>query len=182
MRGEFMAGEVRYRQSLFQKFKENFEDKVDQQRNEVVQSTVPNALVAHRRRGLDEAELMKSISENIGHIVNTIDLQSSLDLSPYPFVRKSILNFGLYDFHGLGSEGNKAALVEQNVAAAVMFYEPRIVKDTVHMERNELSDDISQRLEMILTGDVKSDPVDLEIELKAEMDLSSGKIHISRGS
>jgi type VI secretion system protein ImpF len=177
-----MAAENRYQLSLFQRFQENFEEKTNQQKGEAAAAVGPEMLVAQRRRSLDEAELRRSIAENVGHIVNTIDLQSALDVSPYSYVRKSILNFGLYDFHGLASEGQRTALIEQNVTAAVMYYEPRIVGGTIRVERRDLVDDVSQRLELALRADVKAHPVDFEIELTAEVDLSSGKIQVTKGS
>lgn len=179
-----MAAESRYQLSLFQKFQENFEEKTDQKKQEAaaIAAVGPEMLVVQRRRSLDEAELKRSIAENVAHIVNTIDLQSALDVSSYSYVRKSILNFGLYDFHGLASEGQKTALIEQNVTAAVMYYEPRIIRETIRLERRDVFDDVSQRLELSLRADVKAHPADFEIELTAEVDLSSGKIQITKGS
>jgi len=178
-----MAAESRYQLSLFQRFQENYEEKTDQNKQEAAIAAVgPEMLVAQRRRSLDEAELKRSIAENVAHIVNTIDLQSALDVSSYSYVRKSVLNFGLYDFHGLTSEGQKTSLIEQNIMAAVTFYEPRIIKETLRLERQKQVDDIGQQLELSLRADVKAHPLDFEIELTAEVDLSSGKIQVTKGT
>lgn len=176
-----MPGHPEQQVPLLNRFRENFEEQRTRRRSSPDGSaSEPTVIVAQRRRGLDEAELKRSVSENVAYIINTIDLQSCTDLRPFDHVRKSILNYGVYDISSMTGEGERVALIEQNIVAAMVCYEPRIVRETIEVKRLEAFDDVAQKLQLTVRADIKSHPIDVEIELVADVDFSLSKVAVRK--
>lgn len=178
-----MPGQREHQLPLLNRFRENFDEQRARRRNGHGDDPVsPPVMVAQRRRGLDENELKRSVTENVAQIISTIDLQSCEDLQPFDFVRKSILNYGVYDISSMTGEGERVALIEQNLIAAMVCYEPRIVRETIEVKRLEAFDEVAQKLQLTVRADIKSHPIDVEIELVADVDFSLSKVAVSRAS
>ena len=99
---------------------------------------VLSAAVRMRRRGFTETQIRQSVIDNMIDIVNTIDLQSALDLKDLEYASKSILNYGIYDLTHLTSDDSNLPVVEQSVTAALINYEPRIRKESVQVRLDAL--------------------------------------------
>ena len=138
--------------------------------------------VRMRRKGLTESQIRQSVIDNLVDIVNTIDLQSAIDLQDLPYVSKSILNYGIYDLTHLTADDSNLPLVEQNVTAAIIHFEPRIRKDTIQVHRKTEINDLVQKLRMSIYAEVSYHPLDLPVEFVAEVDLSSGKVMIGKAA
>jgi type VI secretion system protein ImpF len=141
---------------------------------------VLSAAASLRRRGLSEAEIRQSVMESLVDIVNTIDLQSAVDLDGLEYASKSILNYGIYDVSHLTSEDAGIAAVEQNMIAALLCYEPRIRRETLQITREVRFDDVAQKLLLSVYAEISYQPLDIPLEFFAEIDLGSSKIIVSK--
>jgi type VI secretion system protein ImpF len=176
-----MLGNQGQQLPLLNRFQENFEERRTRSPNWVSEGVPAVAvMVAQRRRGLDDAELKRSVMDNVARIISTVDLQSCTDLAPFEYVRKSILNFGVYDISSMTGEGERVALIEQNLLAAIICYEPRLVRETIEVNRLETFDDVSQKLQLIVRADIKAHPNDVQIELVADVDFSLSKFALTQ--
>ena len=135
-----------------------------------------------RRRGFTETQIRQSVIDNMIDIVNTIDLQSSVELKDLDYASKSILNYGIYDLTHLTSDDSNLPMVEQSVTAAIINYEPRIRKESVHVRRDVEFNDVVQKLRLSIYAEVSYHPLDIPIEFVAEIDLSSGKVGIGKAA
>lgn len=133
-----------------------------------------------KRRGADEALLKENLALDLMSLVNTIDLGSSLDLKDFDFVERSVLNFGLFDIAHLTSEEAGVLDVGRNLFAALLQHEPRLIRETLHIEREEGFDDVNQRIRFNVTAEMACRPFDVPIEFVAEVDVGSGKVVLSR--
>jgi type VI secretion system protein ImpF len=143
---------------------------------------VLSAAVRMRRRGFTETQIRQSVIDNLIDIVNTIDLQSALDLKDLSYASKSVLNFGIYDLTHLTSDDSNLPMVEQNVTAAIINFEPRIRKETVQVRRDVEFNDTVQKLRLSIYAEVSYHPLDIPIEFVADIDLSSGKVGIGKAA
>jgi type VI secretion system protein ImpF len=143
---------------------------------------VLSAAIRMRRRGFTETQIRQSVIDNMIDIVNTIDLQSSVELKDLEFASKSILNYGIYDLTHLTSDDSNLPMVEQNVTNAIINYEPRIRKESVHVRRDVEFNDVVQKLRLSIYAEVSYHPLDIPIEFVAEIDLSSGKVGIGKAA
>lgn len=143
---------------------------------------VLSAAVRMRRRGFTETQIRQSVIDNMIDIVNTIDLQSSLEFKDLEYASKSILNYGIYDLTHLTSDDSNLPMVEQNVTDAIINYEPRIRKESVQVRRDVEFNDVVQKLRLSIYAEVSYHPLDIPIEFVAEIDLSSGKVGIGKAA
>lgn len=141
---------------------------------------VLSAAVRMRRRGFTETQIRQSVIENLIDIVNTIDLQSAVELADLPYASRSVLNYGIYDLTHLTSDDSNLPLVEQNVTAAIVNFEPRIRKETIQVRRDMEFNDTVQKLRLSIYAEVSYHPLDIPVEFVAEIDLSSGKVGIGK--
>jgi type VI secretion system protein ImpF len=152
----------------------------DEEANADEGERVLSAAVRMRRRGFTETQIRQSVIDNLIDIVNTIDLQSAVEIKDLEYASRSVLNFGIYDLTHLTSDDSNLPMVEKNVTAAIINYEPRIRKETVHVRRDMEFNDTVQKLRLSIYAEVSYHPLDIPIEFVAEIDLSSGKVGIGK--
>jgi type VI secretion system protein ImpF len=133
-----------------------------------------------RRRGAEEALLKADLALDLSHLVDTIDLESSVDLDGFDYVRKSVLNFGLYDLNHLIMAGDTASEVMDYLKRAMLQHEPRLSPDTMVFSKGQVDDEVNQRVRFQVHADLICKPLDIPIEFLAEVDTASGKILVSR--
>ncbi len=54
-----------------------------------------------RRDGVDERTLRRELSLDLGNLMNTVRLDATLDLDDWPYIRKSVINYGFDDLSSL---------------------------------------------------------------------------------
>jgi type VI secretion system protein ImpF len=62
--------------------------------------------------------------------------------------------------------------------AALIAHEPRLVPDTLRIERRETDEDNTQRIGFHAHAEMKCRPVDIPLEFVAEIDVGSGKVEL----
>jgi type VI secretion system protein ImpF len=132
------------------------------------------------RRGVDETLLKRNLVADLLSLINTIDLGSATDLSDLSYVSQSILNYGLPDLARLTSEQVEVDEIANNLRAALLQHEPRLVSESLHIEREQAFDDVNQRIRFNVSADMFCQPVDVPIEFVAEIEIASGKVVLSR--
>jgi type VI secretion system protein ImpF len=135
-----------------------------------------------RRRGADERLLKGDLATDLGNLVDTIDLDSVIDLSDRPYTRKSILNYGLYDLnHVVVDDGEAALTVMENLKRALLEHEPRLSPDSLVIERSKAEGDhVQQKIRFSVRAELICKPLDIPIEFVAEVDSASAKVMVSR--
>lgn len=135
-----------------------------------------------RRRGTEEVLLKQDLAIDVAALVDTIDLASVVDLSELDFVRKSVLNYGLYDLtHMILGSSDTAAEIAVNLKASLLNHEPRLSPETLVIEPSG-DDDENQRVRFKVRADLICKPLDIPIEFVAELDTTSGKVLVPRSA
>jgi type VI secretion system protein ImpF len=124
-------------------------------------------------------KLRQSVLRDMAWLLNSVNLEAVEDLEPYPFVAKSVLNFGMPDLSGKTASGIDAETVERLLLEAVWDFEPRILKNSVRI-RIRLNEDQMNRNAMVfdIEGDLWAQPVPIRMFLKSEVDLETGTVRI----
>ncbi len=133
-----------------------------------------------KRRGANETILKRDLSIDLASLVNTIDLDSTEDLSDFDYVRKSVLNFGLYDVAHMTSDERRIDNIATDLVNALIQHEPRINAQTVNVERDHEFDETNQKMRYEISAEMLSKPLDIPLEFVAEVDIGSGKVHLSK--
>jgi type VI secretion system protein ImpF len=128
----------------------------------------------------DEAALKRDLSIDLVALLNTTDLGSVEDPSDFPYVRQSIINFGLYDVAHLVSEEVGVDAIADDLAASLKEFEPRLDTETLTIERSETDDDVNQRVRFSVSAEMFCTPANLPVDFVAEVEIGSGKVQLSR--
>lgn len=163
-------------------FREAFEE--GDARRRVEERVDGERVLAHRgslrRRGAQEAVIRNNLSLDLLSLVNTIDLASAVDLAGLDAVKKSVLNFGLYDIAFLISEDEGVDRIASDLKSALLQHEPRLRSGTLMVERDEEFDAVGQKVRFTISAEMICRPLDVPLEFVAEIDVGAGKVQISK--
>ena len=131
------------------------------------------------RRTLSMGQLRQAVLRDLAWLLNTGHLETTEDLDAYPFVKDSVLNFGLPDISGVSAASADTASLENAVKEAILKFEPRISEDSlkVGVAKDET---VMGRNTMVFTieGQLWAEPTPMMLYLKTEVDLETGDIDI----
>jgi len=134
---------------------------------------------SRQRRG-DEVALKRDLSIDLINLLNTIDLASVVDLKQFPYVSHSVLNYGMRDVTHLTSDEVGVDDIRDQLLTALRDHEPRINPDSVNVDKHVVADDVNQKVRFAVSGEMFFSPVDVAVEFVAELEVSSGKMNLTR--
>lgn len=119
----------------------------------------------------NEAALRATIRRELAWLLNTSNLESSVDLERYPHVQASVLNYGLSDLSGK-SLGRRTVLQRaREIRKAIRVFEPRLDKDSLSVEPADEGENVSG-VTFLIHGDItaaaRAMPVKFRTEVEAE--------------
>src|SRR6478609_7556642 len=78
------------------------------------------------RQAITEQVLRREVARDLDALLNTVAMESTVDMTNTPHVRKSILNFGLPDIASLTIEAVEVKRIPEEIKAALINFEPRL--------------------------------------------------------
>jgi type VI secretion system protein ImpF len=120
------------------------------------------------------------VRNDLSMLVNTVALESTVDLDDLPHVRDSILNYGVPDIVSRTLVDGDVERVGQELRAALRIFEPRLVADTIVVARDPAADAVALSLRFIVRGDLMCNPVNVPVEFLADVEFEGQKISIKR--
>src|SRR5712671_7420574 len=132
------------------------------------------------RAVINEPMLRREVARDLEALMNTIALESTQDMHAFEHVRKSILNFGFPDIAHRSIDEISLDDVKYEIATVLMNYEPRLIRNTIHVTRDDTVDAADLKVRFIVRADLFCEPVNVPIEFVAEVEVDTGKIMINR--
>ena len=136
--------------------------------------TIENRVLSKRR-------LRQSVLRDLAWLFNATRLEAVTDLSNAPYVRQSVLNYGLPGLSGKGASSLDITDLPRAVREAILFFEPRILPATLRvsalLEPGQL--DHHNVIGVEIHGQLWAQPVPLEFLARTEFDLETGKVQIA---
>jgi type VI secretion system protein ImpF len=136
------------------------------------------------KRVLSPSRLRESVRRDLTWLFNTPNLATVLDLTNFPAVAESVLNYGLPSLSGRTTASVDIPEMERLLRQAIWIFEPRLnrssirvrlVADPLLMSHNALSFSIEAEL--------WAQPIPLRLFLKTDIDLEAGNaIVVDAGS
>lgn len=142
-----------------------------------VRARLNRTIEAPERRLISMRRLRELVYRDLAWLLNTSSLESTEDLSDYPEVRRSVLNFGLKSLAGQTASGVDASQEARQISDAIRSFEPRLTRVTV---TSELSADrmdagtLSFKIEAELWGR----PSPQHLMLRTRLDVESGDVTV----
>jgi type VI secretion system protein ImpF len=131
------------------------------------------------RQVITETVLRREVSRDLEALLNTIAMESTIDMAQAPYVRKSILNFGLPDVANRTIDEIAVGEIPDEIRTAIINYEPRLAAASLHIERDMSVDAVELKIRFIVRADLTCDPVNVPVEFTAEL-VDTGKIIVNR--
>ena len=132
------------------------------------------------RVAITEPALRREVALDLEMLLNTVALESSLDLSGYPEVAASILNFGLPDLARRSVDEVMLETVRRDIEKAVRRYEPRLAPETVVVVREAPVVEGVLKARFLVQADLVCDPARVPVEFVADVDLDTAKVQVGR--
>ena len=85
------------------------------------------------KRVLSVRRLRESVKRDLAWLMNTGNLSDVQDLSNYPLVAESVLNYGMPDLTGKWAAGADTEAIARSVREVILRYEPRILKNSLQV-------------------------------------------------
>jgi type VI secretion system protein ImpF len=125
-------------------------------------------------------ELRTAVLRDLNWLLNATNLASAQDLSLYPQVARSVVNFGLPSLAGSSYSGTDIIGLERAIRQAIWDFEPRILRNSVKVQAIRPKSRPRPNLLMFeITGELWAYPVPEHLVLRTELDLEEGKISLT---
>ena len=132
-------------------------------------------------RVLSKNRLRQSVLRDLAWLFNATRLESSTDLAPAPYVRRSVLNFGLPAMSGKVASSLDVTDLTRAIREAILNFEPRILPQTLDIRTLLEAGDLDHHnvLGVEIHGQLWAQPVPLEFLVRTDFDLETGKVRIT---
>ncbi len=138
---------------------------------------------ARERRVLSTERLRESVRRDLSWLFNTPNLASVVDLTEYPEVERSTVNYGLPDLSGRATSNIEPADFERLIRKAILDFEPRLLKNSIKLKLIADADEMSHNaVRFDIEAELWSKPIPLRLYLRTELDLETGDVMVAEGS
>jgi type VI secretion system protein ImpF len=131
------------------------------------------------RHVITEPVLRREVYRDVDALLNSIALESTIDMADVPYARKSIINFGIPDITHRTIDEAGVDEIPEEIKEALMNYEPRLAAASVRVTRDTSVDPTELKIRFVVRADLSCDPVHVPVEFVAEV-IEPGKILVNR--
>jgi len=131
------------------------------------------------RQVITETILRREVARDLTALLNTVAMESSIDMTELPYARKSILNFGIPDVTHRSIDEVGVDEIPEEIKTAIINYEPRLAAATLRIERDKAVDSAELKVRFLVRADLTCHPVHVPVEFIADV-IETGKIIVNR--
>jgi type VI secretion system protein ImpF len=142
-----------------------------------------NSKESSERRVLSKTQLRQAVLRDLQWLLNSVQISPKL-LVGAEHVKQSVVNFGLPALAGETATQVAHGDIEDAVRVALVRFEPRIDSKTLEVKVIMAGSilDTHNVLQLQIRGQLWSQPVPLELVMKAAIDLETGQMALSEGA
>ncbi|MEM6932900.1 MAG: type VI secretion system baseplate subunit TssE [Pseudomonadota bacterium] len=136
---------------------------------------------SRRERVIDIKRLRDIIQRDLSWLLNTTNLESEIDLEPYPQIQSATINFGVIDVAGKRGGVNRAIEIRQAIRTSIENFEPRILPGSLEVELyQEMIEGGGAIVSFDIRGELWAQPVPLELYMRTALDITTGEVSLDR--
>jgi type VI secretion system protein ImpF len=124
--------------------------------------------------------LRECVQRDLSWLLNTGNLAVVQDLSRYPRVARSVLNYGMPSLAGRMVTSVDAHITARRIQEAIANYEPRLSRVQVTPEPSQDSDEMT--LSFKIDAELWGQPVAQHLVLRTSIDVDTGDVRLSDAS
>lgn len=136
---------------------------------------------ARERRVMSKPQLRQAVLRDLAWLFNATRYESGSELSGAPHARRSVINFGLPALSGRAASSLDITDLERTIRQAILDFEPRILPQSLQVRALVHSNALDHHnvIGVEIRGDLWAQPVPLELLVRTEIDLETGKVEIA---
>jgi type VI secretion system protein ImpF len=124
-------------------------------------------------------QLRDSVRRDLTWLLNATCLESTVQLSEYPEVERSTLNFGIPDMTGKSVSTIDRAAVARRLRRAIWDFEPRLLRESVQVRPAQRTRGLSpSTLCFVMEAELWCEPTPIKLLLRTELNLESGEAQV----
>lgn len=131
------------------------------------------------QRVLSFQRLKRSVVRDIEWLLNAGCLESTLDLTDFPEIKRSVLNYGVPDLTGTTASNVDAATLERMLRHRILTFEPRLLARSLKVRVT--NKDEHNTVIITIEGELWSQPMPERLYLKTVLDLELGDFDVKGG-
>ena len=129
-------------------------------------------------RVLTLEELRDGVRRDLASLFNATALDVVQDLTDYPNVQRSTVNFGMPDMSGKTASGVDLKEIERALGRAIHVFEPRLFEDTVRVSSEVYDAKSHNTMVATIEAELWSQPLPQKLLLRTELDLENGEVKL----
>ncbi|MFC4669168.1 type VI secretion system baseplate subunit TssE [Seohaeicola nanhaiensis] len=137
---------------------------------------------SREERVIDISRLRDIIQRDLTWLLNTNNIESSMDGEAFPNVRRSVLNYGMREVAGEYSTEERAQLIRKAIERAITEHEPRIIKGSVDVSLSPDENGGNMTVALNIRADMWAQPLPMELYLRSKVDVTTGEVLVERRS
>jgi len=129
-------------------------------------------------RVLTMEELRAGTRRDLAALLNSTGLGVIQDLSDYPNVQRSTLNFGMPDMSGKTASSVDIKELERLLGKTIQEFEPRLLPESLSI-KGVVTDQMNHNvMTFTIEAELWSQPLPQKLLLRTELDLETGELEI----
>jgi type VI secretion system protein ImpF len=138
-------------------------------------------LEPREHRFITKSRLRQAVLRDLAWLFNATRLEAVVDMTKAPLARRSVINFGLPAFSGRWASSLEVSDLERAMRQAIIDFEPRILPATLQIKALVETDRLDHHnvIGVEIRGHLWAQPVPLELMVRTEIDLETGKVEIA---
>jgi type VI secretion system protein ImpF len=133
---------------------------------------------SRERRVISFKQFHKAILRDLQWLLNSPTKATVDDIDEFPEVAKSVLNYGMPDIAGSTESSMTPEIVEKMVRTAIHLFEPRVIRNSLHVRGISAAKAIGNMLALEIRGQVWAQPMPESLYVKTEVDLETGMCNL----
>lgn len=125
-------------------------------------------------RSLSEAQLRESVRRDLTWLLNSTHISAIQDLSAYPEVQRSVINYGIPDLAGQTLSSVDEGKIERVIRDCVLLFEPRLLRESLKLRALASDESGHNTLVFDIEGEMWAEPVPRAVFLRTEINLEDG--------
>ena len=137
-----------------------------------------NQMESRDKRVLSMNKLRQLVLRDVSWLLNADSLESVTDLTNYPEVAKSVLNYGVKDLAGRAVAGVSLTEIEKSLKRSINTFEPRILPHTLTIRVLPSQEMNQQAISFNIEASLWAQPLPLHLYLRTEINTITGDVNL----
>jgi len=133
-------------------------------------------------RVMSVSQLREAVLRDLRWLLNANSMDAVVDLTPYPEVRTSVVNYGMPDLSGCLSQTIDLSELAKRIRQSIIDFEPRLSRKSIKVRAESDSAKSSNHLVFDIEAELWAEPVPIHLYLRTDVDLESGEVALVESS